>query len=147
MVKGWYSAQSNSDKWQLNMEGAMIRAIIACIALMLAACSQTATEPPKTTHFVGQLLRPMAPMYLISGTGSQRICRLWGEGTEVRVVFQLGGPTGYISAEVIGVGQAFDPPVSSSITIRQSAGIRECVTGDIVLVTPVDQSGFTTRSA
>ena len=124
----------------------MIRAIISCIALVLAACSQTASEPPKTTYFVGQLLRPTAPMYLISGTGSQRICRLWGEGTEVRVMFQLGGPVGYISAEVIGGGQAFDPPVSSLITIQQSAGIRECVTGDIVMITPVDQSGFTART-
>lgn len=125
----------------------MIRAIIASIVLVLAACGQTAPEPPKTIYFVGQRLRPTAPMYLISGTGSQRICRLWGEGTEVQVVFQFSGPVGYISAEVIRVGQAFDPPVSSLITIQQIAGIRECVIGDIVLVTPVDQSSFTTRPA
>ncbi len=124
----------------------MTRVIIALIALVLAACSQTASEPPKTTHFVGQSLRPTVPMYLISGAGHHRVCRLWGEGAEVRVVFQLSGPAGYISAEVIGVGQAFHLPASSSITIRQSAGIRECVTGDIVLVTPVDQPGFTARS-
>lgn len=121
----------------------MIRAINVCIALVLAACSQTAPNPPKTIHFVGQSLRPTVPMYLISGTGHQRVCRLWGEGAEMRVVFQLGGPASYISAEVIGVGKAFNLPVSSSITIRQSAGIRECGIGEIVQVTPVDQSGFT----
>ncbi len=124
----------------------MTRVIIAFIALVLAACNQTASEPSKTTHFVGQSLRPTVPMYLISGAGHHRVCRLWGEGAGVRVVFQLSGPGGYMSAEVIGAGQTFKPPVSSSVTIRQSAGIRQCAIGDIVLVTPVDQPGFTARS-
>lgn len=122
----------------------MQRIIIACVCVVLAACSPPAAESHSKAFFVGQSLYPAAaPMYLIAGTGTQRVCRLWGRESEVRIVYRIGDQ---ISAEVTKEGEIYNVPASPSVAIRQSDGVRECEAGEIVLITPVDLSGFTDRS-